>query len=516
MAAETDDIEAVALSEIPGQLRVGWVFGATLVLISSAIVLVSEIVAVRAIAPYVGVTLETLSAVIGCVLAGISVGSWLGGWLADRVPARSLITTALALGGALLVASPYIVRALGPDVSAADPSGALLLTTAAFFLPSVALSAVTPTVLKAIGQGSRRLGSVAGAVSAIGTVGALIGNFSAGFILVGSMRSGQILVLCGGVAMVLAAVTVFALGSMPKRLASGRTVVALVLLVAGIAGAAVGRQLPCDAETKYVCLNIDETAPDTYLIRSNISSQSVTSAVDPTYLEFSYIRDIAALVAATKDPTTRGTAFGYVGGGGYTLPLYFEATYPDSSHVVYEIDDELVDRVTTVLRIDNREERFPTRIGDARTTVADSRAGTMDVVVGDAFSGLVVPWHLTTKEWLEDVVDLMKDDGLYIMNLIDYDHYDLARAELRTFREVFDEVAVVAPSFVFTDANGPGTNLVLMGGRDLPDPSELNDALNQSVSTSVLVTGDELDQFIGDETNLTDDFAPVDQLIGTP
>jgi hypothetical protein len=87
---------------------------------------------------------------------------------------------------------------------------------------------------------------------------------------------------------------------------------------------------------------------------------------------------------------------------------------------------------------------------------------------------------------------------------------------MRTFREVFDEVALVAPSFVFSGANRPRTNRVLMGGRDLPDPSELNDALNQSVSTSVLVMGAELDQFIGDETNLTDDFAPVDQLIGTP
>ena len=46
-----------------------WVFGALLVLAASAIVLVSEIVAARVIAPYVGLTLETFSAVIGCVPA---------------------------------------------------------------------------------------------------------------------------------------------------------------------------------------------------------------------------------------------------------------------------------------------------------------------------------------------------------------------------------------------------------------------------------------------------------------
>ena len=71
-------------------------------LVSSAIVLVSEVVAARVIAPYVGLTLETFSAVIGCVLAGISVGSWAGGWLADRVPTRTLQVGSLALGGVSL------------------------------------------------------------------------------------------------------------------------------------------------------------------------------------------------------------------------------------------------------------------------------------------------------------------------------------------------------------------------------------------------------------------------------
>ena len=48
--------------------------GLALILRVSFVVLVSEIVATRMVAPYVGVTLESLSAVIGCVLAGISLG----------------------------------------------------------------------------------------------------------------------------------------------------------------------------------------------------------------------------------------------------------------------------------------------------------------------------------------------------------------------------------------------------------------------------------------------------------
>ena len=58
-------------------------YGAT-VFLSSALLLVLEIVAGRLIAPYVGVSLYTWTAVIGVILAGLSVGNWVGGVWADR------------------------------------------------------------------------------------------------------------------------------------------------------------------------------------------------------------------------------------------------------------------------------------------------------------------------------------------------------------------------------------------------------------------------------------------------
>ena len=480
-------------------------------LVSSAIVLVSEVVAARVIAPYVGLTLETFSAAIGCVLAGISVGSWVGGWLADRVPTRALLVRSLALGGLSLVGSPSIIGVVGPNAAPAGPTGALVLAASGFFVPTAALSAITPTVLRSIGQGSGRLGSVAGAVSAIGTAGALLGTFGAGFVLVGTLRSGQILVSCGVVALLLAAATAYALGQPgPLRVAA-----AAVLVLAAAGGSQVGRQLPCDAETKYVCLNIDETAPSTFVIRSNIYASSVTNVANPRELQFGYLRDAAAVVEAASGSNEPGLRFSYVGGGGYTLPLYFEATYPTSSHLVYEIDEDLVERITTVLGIDNLRSRFPTRIGDARTEVAAADPESTDVVIGDAFSGIAVPWHLTTSEFLEDVAAVLVP-GLYIMNLIDAGPYDLARAEAQTFRSVFEDVAVVAASDVLADSYTGASNVVLIGGDELPDVADLNQRLQRGGSTSTAISGADLDRFIGRAIVLGDDFAPVDQLLRRP
>ncbi len=68
----------------------GWV-AATVTFLSSGAVLVMEIVGLRLIAPYVGVTLQTSTAVIGFALAAIALGAWTGGAVADRVDPRRLI-----------------------------------------------------------------------------------------------------------------------------------------------------------------------------------------------------------------------------------------------------------------------------------------------------------------------------------------------------------------------------------------------------------------------------------------
>ena len=59
-------------------------FAGALVFVASGSVLVLEILAGRLLAPYVGVSLETFTGVIGVVLAGIATGTWRGGRLADR------------------------------------------------------------------------------------------------------------------------------------------------------------------------------------------------------------------------------------------------------------------------------------------------------------------------------------------------------------------------------------------------------------------------------------------------
>src|SRR5690349_11421957 len=87
--------------------------GAVVVFAASAAVLVLEIAAMRLVAPYVGVTLQTSSAVIGTALLAMALGAWVGGKLADRSAPHRLPGTLLALGGVLTLLTVPLVRLVG-------------------------------------------------------------------------------------------------------------------------------------------------------------------------------------------------------------------------------------------------------------------------------------------------------------------------------------------------------------------------------------------------------------------
>ncbi|MDT0551392.1 fused MFS/spermidine synthase, partial [Streptomyces lonegramiae] len=75
----------------PSDQGLGQRAAVALVFGSSAAVLVVEIVALRLLAPYLGLTLETSTMVIGIALTAIALGSWLGGRAADQVDPYRLI-----------------------------------------------------------------------------------------------------------------------------------------------------------------------------------------------------------------------------------------------------------------------------------------------------------------------------------------------------------------------------------------------------------------------------------------
>jgi spermidine synthase len=169
---------------------------------------------------------------------------------------------------------------------------------------------------------------------------------------------------------------------------------------------------------------------------------------------------------------------------------------------VLEIDAELVGLVRDRLGLETSE-ALRVRIGDARASLRDERAASADLVVGDAFSSLAVPWHLATAEFLRDVRRVLRPAGVYALNLIDFGELGLARAEAATLRAVFPHVAMV------TERGRPPAGNVVFHASDRPLPLA---ALRRRRAVDVLDTA-AVARFAGGADVLTDDAAPADQLL---
>jgi spermidine synthase len=472
---------------------------------TSATVLVVEIVAGRLLAPYFGVSLDTFTAIIGVVLAGIAAGSWWGGRIADRVDPHRLLVPQLLVGGIATLAVVPIVRALGPSLAPAGIPGLVLLTAAASLLPAAALSAVTPTVVKIVLADLDRTGRVVGRLSALGTLGALAGTFGAGYVLIGNLPT-SLIMTAAGLAPVAAGVGLWAAGPRTPRAPT----VAGALMAAGLlAVPAVALAGPCDVETRFTCATI-VIPPDDPSARVLILDSYTNSHVDlddPTTLAFSYTRMFAAVTDAALPAGPLDAV--HVGGGGYTMPRWLEATRPGSTSTVLELDPALETLARDRLGLEPSP-GITTVTGDARTSLGSIPAGSVDLVLGDAFSGLTVPWHLTTVEFVTDIAAVLRPGGVYQVNVIDRGELGFLRAQAATIAAVFPEVAIVTlPERLET-----GGNFVVVGSEAPLDAGAVRAAAAGLGLEVAVVQGDRLEALIGGARPLVDDFAPVDQLLG--
>lgn len=307
----------------------GAVAGALVALVSAA-VLVLEIVAVRLVAPYVGLTLQTYTAAIGVSLGGIALGAAVGGRLADRVAPTRLLGPLLGLGGGLLMLTRPLVLLLGPRTGV-GPLAVIVLAAVAVLPPAVVLSAVPPAVVKARLTGLSDAGTVVGRLSALGTLGALVGTFVTGFVLLGAFGTGVILLATGAVCLLAAVATVL----LVSGAAAGRDMLVLVV-GAGLLGTGFAA-LPgrCQEETAYYCVSVHDAPAGRTLVLDDLRHAVV--ADDPTVLALTYVRRIGDLVDTAGPPGAPLDVL-HLGGGGFTLPRYVSATRPGSRNLVVELD----------------------------------------------------------------------------------------------------------------------------------------------------------------------------------
>lgn len=473
--------------------------------------LVVEIVAGRMLAPYVGMSLYTWTSVIAVVLAGFSAGHWVGGRLAERNPEAALRANGWAMLAAALTtaAALFILRwTAGPVITAlGNPVASIIaLTTAVFFLPSFFAGIPAPILsMIAVHRHPDHAGRALGAMFAAGAWGAILGTLAAGFVFISWLGS------TGTLAVVTVVYVALGLWSLLAARDSAIRGAAASVLPLGVMLAALFQPNPCTTESRYFCIRVIDQGATRLMVLDHLV-HGVADRDDPLLMLTPHGFMLDALPRLRMDARAGWSAY-LIGGGTYTVPRAWHARGEPVSVTVAEVDPAVTRTAIDSFWYDPGADRIIH--ADARLTLAreDIR---YDVVIGDAFSDIAVPQHLITREFFQLVASRLNPGGLYAMNVIDHmDRLTVLASLVETARQVWPSVEVWAdPAHTASDNRRV---FVIVAG-DTPTPqSRLLDA-SGATGGAVRIAATSLQSIVEGRGGivLTDDFAPIDRMMGDP
>jgi len=435
------------------------------VFVASFCIMVLELTASRIVARHLGSSLYTWTSVIGVVLAGIAIGNYIGGLVADRFQAAKSLSFLFILASISCAMVPVSNRLIGEFYllwTLPWPVVVAMHVAFTFFLPSLVLGMIAPVVAKfALNQGLAT-GRTIGNVYAWGAAGSIAGTFFTGFFLISVMgTSGVIwsvalvLALMGILyakkacipylwAGLLAVLTVFALAPQPRAQAIGQKV-------------ALRQPASSDAiyedESQYSYIKV-ERSPYSPGVRWLILDQLLHSVVrmdDSGQVENLYpCEGLLEAITYNLADGQKNLSTLFIGGGGYVVPRYIEKNWPGSRIEVVEIDPAVTEAAMNAFGL---SEDNPLKIyhRDARKHINElflrkqqgEQVPQFDFIYGDAFSDLYVPSHLVTYEFNEKINKLLAPEGYYLVNISDsIESGRFIGAVLNTMQKTFPYVHV--------------------------------------------------------------------------
>ncbi|TBR08539.1 MAG: hypothetical protein EPO62_06575 [Candidatus Nitrosotenuis sp.] len=479
---------------------------AVLVFICGASVMALEIVSSRILTPVFGSTTYTWGSLIGVVLTGLSLGYFYGGRIADRNPTLFKFSTMIFSAGLYVVFIPYIAPLIIGiyDSDSLNSLTVLLSTFTLLTVPSFLLGMVSPYSVKLGTTMLSRVGSVTGNLYFLSTAGSIAGTFLAVFGLIPFFEVNQI-IFSLGISLLL--VSLVGLSKFPRLLVV--FVGILVFLPTSVVGGAIlhSGTLVYEKETPYSHLDvIDSKQMRTMYLNGMLHSRMDPNQPEELVVEYTKYFHMGEIF----NPNFQKVLF--IGGGGFSGPKNFLATYPNAQIDVVEIDPDIISAAKTYFKV-NEDPRLRIFNEDARTFLANTDE-KYDVIILDAFSKYYVPFHLMTQEYFELLKSRLEPNGVVVSNLIgttEGDTSTLVRSVYKTMNQVFPTI------YVFKTKGSDSVsvqNIMFVTSRSNLD---FNAAFERN--TDFAYHDRFLENYVGsqmktdDVSVLTDQFAPVEHLI---
>jgi len=478
------------------------------IFLCGAALMIIELTGSRILAPFLGTSLVVWTSLIGIILASLSLGAWWGGALADRQPHTRLL-------GRIVLLSAWATAAIGLSktwvLDFLQGAGGLhtvaIVATVALFAPAaILLGMVPPFAVRLCLEDRDHGGRTSGSLYAISTIGSIVGTFLAGFVLIAWVGSTAILFITAA-CLALASW----LADPGAKALKGASILVFVLAVFfcrqqdhWLAG-----QGFLDQDTPYnrVLVYTGKEAGSNRLTREMVTGpqgrQSAMYLDDPVELALPYTH-FYRLVEYYRPQARRMLV---LGGGGYSFPKYALAHYPDIQIDVVELDPGITQLARSHFGLSDHP-RLTIFEEDARTFLKKVER-PYDVILCDVFNSYYsIPFHLVTVEAVHLLRAALKPDGVALVNLLASSDgvasrfYKTLHATLQTGFAAVQPYAVVDPA-----DDHLWQNMILAASNQPPAGTPTDPDLLRMLTHALPAPSDATVPF-------TDDYAPVDRLIG--
>jgi spermidine synthase len=455
-------------------------------------VMTLEMTGSRILAPYLGGSILVWTALIGVILAFLSVGYWLGGKLADNSPGVKKLA-------GIILAAAFSVLAIGlfhsgllaavSKLGLRTEFGAVLAAVALFGPSSLLLGMVSPYIVRVAlhlrGTPVEKSGELIGRFAALSALGSIAGTFLGGYFFISWIGSRMTVYMIATLLMLVSALTILA-GRLPRKKHKTLFIGPVLGLAACVLFSALQYYRQYDelargmvkTDTRYSHIIITDARTAEGRVRRQLYTppnlvQSAMYLDAPKALALSYTRHYA--LAWRLLP--QAERFLMLGGAGYSIPKYLLHTRPGIRLDVVEIDPEVTALAREYFALED-DPRLNIYHEDARTYLDRYQGGKYQIIMGDTFSSAYnIPFQLSTVECAEAIYAALSEEGIFISNIISAvtgEKSELLQAIAASFAEVFPEVRIFPLAYPPRPDRVQNVMLVAFKRRTvLPGPEEL-------------------------------------------
>jgi spermidine synthase len=503
--------------------------------VSGAIVMSFEMLGSRYLNPYFGNGIYTWAALISTVLAALTAGYFLGGFLGDRTVSATILGTLIGAASLYLLVLPSFAGAiLGFVLDAIDDVrlGSLYSALALMFVPVMLLGVYSPFAIRLVLRAAQQSGTISGTVYGISTAGSIVGTLGTTFFLIPMIGTQAITLLLGAAGMACALLLIGL--DRVRLLRKGAPWVGGLIVFAAVtlAGHCAWAEEPFDEtvraqmlkhgdgrvahlETEYNDLFIDKHGSELGLSSRYKGRpdyiESIVDLKDPDAMPVSYDQIMSVALAYAK-ATKRILMIGL---GAGSISTYLARALPEAQIDVVELDPGVIAAGKKYFGLQETD-HLKLIESDGRVYL-NRHQDLYDVILLDAFRELGVPFHMLTREFYQLVKAHLAPGGVLASNVAADNK--LYISTLATLRAVFPTVDVYPD---WSDSTAAQSIAVAV-----PEARPSTDSLVQQASAlqqqfhfryplSAVLSKRTAEHNSEEADVLTDDFAPADLYRVTP